>query len=221
MPHDSIELNLRNDRIPYFDLINKPRTKNKFRKKLIQFNNYFLTFGICFDKISCKSVQYRVTTDEANDFEFSIQEKAKQEDIIDNSKICQNARDKACMSNKAYKIFRETIQPIAKLASLESCVLYKKKVDSFWSIKTNTRGSFIAEPGDKISYICSKYIEQQDPAYCAKNIVNNTFNILICGDSFQLTKTHTNVLNITFCLLNDGDLSHNGFYILGRCSERY
>jgi len=183
MPHDSIELNLRNDRIPYFDLINKPRTKNKFRKKLIQFNNYFLTFGICFDKISCKSVQYRVT--------------------------------------KAYKIFRETIQPIAKLASLESCVLYKKKVDSFWSIKTNTRGSFIAEPGDKISYICSKYIEQQDPAYCAKNIVNNTFNILICGDSFQLTKTHTNVLNITFCLLNDGDLSHNGFYILGRCSERY
>ena len=44
----------------------------------------------------------------------------------------------------------------------------------------------------------------------------SVFNILLSDDSFNVTKTQINALNFTFSLLNDGDLSHNGFYVLGK-----
>lgn len=48
-----------------------------------------------------------------------------------------------------------------------------------------------------------------------KNYDNVVFEILLSGDSFNITKTHVNALNFTFSLINDKDLSHKGFYILG------
>ncbi len=51
MPYDSIELNLRVSRIPYFDLKNKKYEKQKIKKKLYQFNKYLKTFGLSFKKI--------------------------------------------------------------------------------------------------------------------------------------------------------------------------
>jgi hypothetical protein len=214
MPYESIDLNISKKRTLYFDLINKQHEKQKIRKKLTQFNRYLLSIGLCFSKIQVVSSKHKNSSNKDDDFVLIIEEKIYVEEL-EAAAICQNARDKACMSNKAYNIFRETIRPIANIVTLEMCLTYKNKVDNFWPIKGNSRGSFIADPSAKISYICSKYIKQQDMPYQAKNINNNTFNILLCGDGFQLTKTNISIFNFAFCLLNDGDQSHNGFYSLG------
>ena len=50
----------------------------------------------------------------------------------------------------------------------------------------------------------------------SNQVKDNTFNILLSGDGVSLTKTQINILNFTFSLLNDGDLSLRGFYILGK-----
>ena len=39
---------------------------------------------------------------------------------------------------------------------------------------------------------------------------DKTFNILISGDEFQLTKTHTNLLNFCFSLVNDAHQYYKG-----------
>lgn len=210
MPTDTIELPIRPSRIPYFDLINKKHERLKIKKKLMQFNRFLQTFGLCFKNI-------QITKDnQSNNFKLGIENNTDIDDEHEeNSKlnaIFQNARDKACMSDRSYKTFRKSISPAAKIVSLERCNSYKTKIDNFWMIETNDKGSFIAEPLSKIKYVCSKYI---DNLVEPKTVKNNTFNILISGDGFMLTKTQTSALNCTFSLLNDGDLSHNGFYILG------
>ena len=216
MTHDSIELNLRASRIPYFDLINKKHEKLKIKKKFLQFNRYLQTFGLCLKTIQISE------NDQSNDFKFEIEKKIE---IIDGPQtelelnaIFQNARDKACMSDRSYKTFRKAISPAAKIVSLARCISYKKKVDAFWPIEINEKGAFIAEPISKIKFVCAKYIERlEDP----NTLKDKNFNILLSGDGLTLTKTHTNAFNFTFSLLNDGDMSHNGFYILGKIKDRY
>jgi hypothetical protein len=51
-----------------------------------------------------------------------------------------------------------------------------------------------------------------------KIIKDKTCNILISGDGFQLTKTHTNLLNFCFSLVNDAHQyykGHESFFTLG------
>ena len=57
MNNDSIELNLRRGKVPYFNLRNKLEQKIKIKKKLDQFNTYLNTFGLCFSKIDIVTIQ--------------------------------------------------------------------------------------------------------------------------------------------------------------------
>ena len=149
-----------------------------------------------------------------DDFDLKIVDEmvkdGKYENNIELDAVCQNAKDQACMSDKSYKEFRKKIKPAADIASLARCVEYKKKVDQFWHIQTNEKGAFIADPLSKIKFVCTKYLSLLENPQST-----HTFNILLSGDGFSLTKTHTNAFNFTFSLMNDGDLSYRGFYILG------
>ena len=155
------------------------------------------------------------------------------EDItVNEAAICQMARDVALMSEQSYIKFRKRISPIAKLVSLKKCNAFKKQINQIWPLnieesenpdaddiynpsESNRMGASIAEPLEKIKFICSKYLEKLASQTPPEMVVNNTFRLMICGDGVQITKTHLSLLNICFTLLNDGDLSHKGLYTLG------
>ena len=210
MNHDTIELNLRRGRIPYFNLRNKLEQKITIKKKLDQFNNYLNTFGLSFSKIDITPVQ--------NNFKYklSIFEKMSM-DTIDSEEdaISQRAKDLALMSDKSYKIFRNTLGLHSNLASLRKCNKYKKKLNKLWAIRDNDVGSYVKDPIKKIQYVCQKFIEKNISKNPDFQIENNIFKVLISGDGINVTKTHLSLLNFTFSLINDGDLSFRGFYTLG------
>jgi hypothetical protein len=204
MPYDCIDLNLRLKRIPYFSLVDKQSEKKKIKKKLLQFNKYLQTMGLCFEKIS-------VSPDNQNN-DFKLEMKRTESIQTESTKtICQNIKDIGLISDRTYKKLRETLKPIVRLSSLQTCYTYKKKVDNIWPISENAFGSFVADPKSKIEFMCHKYLEKLDQPFNG-----SVFNILLSDDSFNVTKTQINALNFTFSLLKDGDLSHNGFYVLGK-----
>jgi hypothetical protein len=220
MNHESIELNLRK-RTPYFNLRDQLNEKRKIKRKLIQFNNFLNSYGLRF-----KSIDICPQTSQTDDFDLNIRQDTE---TVDKAALCQTARDLSLMSERAYLKFRETISPIAELPSLDKCNAFKKQINQIWPISvdeadvrdpekiynpsdSNKMGAFIAEPVEKIKFVCQKYLEKMKPPVI---IEDNTFKIMICGDGLQITKTHLNLLNFCFTLLNKGDLSHKGFYTLG------
>ena len=213
MNYEFLEFNLRRRRTNYFNLRDKMRQKRKIKDKLKQFNNFLNTYGLQFNNIEITSVNN-------NEFDLTIEQ-----DIPEKQKaaICQTARDNALMSERSYKDFRRTVRPLANLATLAQCNAYKKKFNQVWptssvsdDMKKTYQGAFIEEPINKIQFVCQTFVERLVASDPTKNVENNTFNLLLCGDSLQITKTHLNLLNVCFTLINDGDLSHNGFYTLGK-----
>lgn len=152
MPFESIELNLRRNRIPYFSLRDKQQEKRKIKNKLKQFNKLLNSMHLNFRKIEIDLY------DGADDFELKI----NRNKIPQNKSakiICQNLKDTGLISHRLYKQIREALEPIAKLPSLSTCIKYKKKVDNIWPIAQNEFGSYIIDPKAKITYVCEKYIK--------------------------------------------------------------
>ena len=201
MPIENIELNVRNGRTPYFNLIKKKQLAQKriFKEKLKQFNRFFKSHGLKFSKICLTKAEIEVD----NDFEIQFEEKNS-----NFSELCQRAKDEALMSKRAYNQFRKTIFPIAHLSSIKKCDYYKNSLNSFFSIKPNNLGHYIEEPLSKIKYVCEKFLEKN-------NYTEKIFNILLHGDGFSLTRTHTNLLNFCFSLIDDVEKSCKGVYTLG------
>jgi len=199
--YDEIILNLRWGRTPFFDLNRKDNEKVKIKKKLEQFNVFLNTYGLSFKQKEISNF------DNQNDFALNITENLVQNN---NAAICQTARDEALMSERAYNKFRKKIKPFAKLASLTKCNHYKRLISSYWQIQNTSCGAFVSDPIQKIKFVCEKYLTCNPGA-----LEDKCFNIFLCGDGFQLTRTHLNILNFSFRLLNDSDLSLNGCYVLG------
>ena len=204
MNHESIELNLRR-RIPYFHLLDQMKEKRKIKRKLAQFNRFLGSYGLNFKKIDiCETEQNQI----APEFEINIEQSFP---VVDKAALCQTARDAGLISEKSYEKLRKTIKPFAKLSSIYKCREYKKKVNQIWPIQTNSKGSFISNPIEKIKFVCQRFIQINS----SEAVKDMTFKLLLCGDGVQITKTHINLLNFTFALLNDGDMSLNGQYTLG------
>jgi len=216
MNHETIELSLRR-RIPYFDLRDKQNEKRKIKKKLIQFNKFLNSYNLGFESIEIKRMNPTQ--------KFAL-------NISKDLPTLQTAKEIALMSEKSYLKFRSIISPITKLPSLKKCNAFKKRINQIWPLnieetenpdpediynpsESNRMGASIAEPLEKIKFVCSKYLKKLTLQTPQGTVVNDTFKIMICGDGVQITKTHLNLLNICFSLLNDGDLSHKGLYTLG------
>lgn len=202
MNHEYIQLNLRKNRVPYFNLYDKMKEKRKIKKKLDEFNNFLYTYGLSFSNVEITTIQ--------DNYNLTI---AKNRTIDKQAAICQTAKDLTLMSERSYNIFRKALLPNINLSSLLECNLYKQRVNKIWLIGDNDMGSYVKEPVEKIKFVCSKYLEKLGKS---NQVKDNTFNILLSGDGVSLTKTQINILNFTFSLLNDGDLSLRGFYILGK-----
>ena len=129
--------------------------------------------------------------------------------------IYQYAKDKANLSDAAYISFRAKINNTnrkLKLTSLNKLNTFKKKLNQFFKIETNSLGCYI-NAYDKIKFTLKKIYQQMIET--DKIIVNNTFNIHLSGDGCRITKTKLNLITFCFKVLNYRDESTSGLFKLG------
>jgi hypothetical protein len=82
-----------------------------------------------------------------------------------------------------------------------------KKVDMIFPIQKNLHGSYV-NAREKVSNMLRKFL------HSGKSVMNNSFQILLCGDGTMISKTGFNVVNFSFNILNRKDYSHNGQFTL-------
>ena len=181
---------------------------------MTQFNKYLKSYGLTFANIDVISTNTQITKE--TDYSLNIEPDVKNEDEASKAAICQTAKDVALMSDKSYQKFRNALSPFAKLCTLSECNTYKLRVNQFWRIQTNEMGSYLKDPIAKIKFVCQKYMEKLSKLKPPEEVKDKTFKILLSGDGVNLTRNQLNVLNFTFSLVNDGDLSLCGFYTLGK-----
>jgi len=197
MPYLSIDLNMKPGRLPYFNLIHKQTEKLKFKKHLTKYDTYLRTFGLGLDEVKIR----KIDDNEENNgsFKLDIIEERKS---IDTASLCQKVRDIASVSEKSYTRLRKTLLPITKLASLKKCNMFKRKINEIWQLGYNSLRSYIKNPKIKIKSVCEQLIKRlkTEEFY---NLTNNTFNILLYGDGIQISKTHINIVNFCFSLIDE------------------
>jgi len=76
----------------------------------------------------------------------------------------------------------------------------------------NWNGAYIEDPILKIKSVCKNFLKQNQPQ-------QETFKILLCGDSLIISKTRISLLNFCFSLLNDQNRPYK--YILGNIENAF
>jgi len=134
-------------------------------------------------------------------------------DKIDCGFIGQEARDKAMLSERGYSRMRRLLMRLQRviLPSIYYCNKAKNMMDIFYTVHKNIHGSYIS-PSEKFDFVLTKIYNKLD-----KKIQNDTFEIFLCGDGMQLTKTHTNTLNFAFKVINENEST--ALYTLGNFYE--
>ena len=210
LSHHDIALRLRK-RKTFF------QTELRNREKLIQIicftllfpmNIFLKSLGLQIHKVELKKHEIGEPTISRNEFrkKLIIQDSFATIDIPDY--VCQEATDTANMSERKYNKFRKIVNKLGgRMASMYSKNLLKSQMDDFYTILPNSLG-FYVKPIEKVNYVLTKIYQK-----LIKKINNHTFDLLISGDGFQLTRTHTNAVNFTFKVLNENDST--ALYTLG------
>jgi hypothetical protein len=180
------------------------------RKKLTQFNGYLKSYGLCFKNIEITNIEA------VERFDLRIEKNMTTNSVG----ICQAARDIAMISEASYNKFRSTIRPFSKLPSMLKCRTHRKIIDQHWPVKefvspmnsADWNGAFIEDPILKIKSVCKNFLKQNQPQ-------QDTFKILLCGDSLIISKTRISLLNFCFSLLNDQNSTYK--YILGNIQNAF
>ena len=81
----------------------------------------------------------------------------------------------------------------------------------FFPIIHNTLGVYV-NAEEKIKYVIKKIYE--DMSIQTKRITD-TFHIHLSGDGMGISKTKTSLMNFTFKVINENNLSTSGLYTLG------
>lgn len=207
---EKMDLDIRNGRIPFFDLIKKKKSKSSFRNKFEMLNRYFKSHGLKLGKITLHKANME---DDIKDFDITYVN-----NTTNISKVCQTAKEECLLSEVTYNKFRKILAPYATLAPLSKLEKIKKRQNQVFEIQYNSYGHFIKEPIDKITYVCKNFLDKIRKEVPTKSVKDKIFNILISGDGFQLTRTHKNLLNFCFSLVNDGHYyykGHESFFTLG------
>jgi len=217
----SIELIINKKRKDYFHPTTSRRTKMNFVKILIEtmlvpLSLFLHTIGLDFGHIEL--VEYLPTDSNLTHSEAALKIRRILK-IHDNSTckedadyICLEAKDKAFMSERGYLNFRKTIMKIKGVAvtSLYGIRKLQKRINNFYKTNMNTMGCYV-EPKEKLQFVLTKVYHKLN-----KNIVNDTFEIMLSGDGLQLTRTKTNTITFTFNVINAKDTSTSGLYTLGK-----
>ena len=132
---------------------------------------------------------------------------------LDNILIQQTAKDKANLSNLAYSAYRKRLQSLnCKMFSAHKLNVFKKKMNQFFTIKSNRLGCFV-DCKEKIVFTLKKIYENFSIEKRAA--LQNTFKLHLSGDGCNITKTKFNIINFTFKVLNENLQNTSGLYTLG------
>ncbi len=89
--------------------------------------------------------------------------------------------------------------------------------DGFFEIKDDNNLGYYNQPTEKINFIAARYIKNR-----ARPLRHNSntedIRIKLSIDGLQLTKTHRQILNVTFTLINECEraCTSKGNYLLGK-----
>ena len=120
-------------------------------------------------------------------------------------------KDEGNISDKSYIKLRNQMN-FAKLPTIDEIVEIRQEIDQkLYEINQNAYG-YYNEPIQKITKICSKFLEEQ------KVVKDDIFIIKLGGDGTNLTKSNTMALNLAFTIINDFDRAKSviGNYAIGK-----
>ena len=218
----------------YFQLCSNSRDKlmrkNIFLEVFYYLELFLKTFGLQFNKIelvecndNLANIIDRIQSTEANKkLQYEIfKKKLVIQQSYDSNPICtdnelfilQGARDHANMSEIAYTKYNREISKITKTKPrpFKKVNVFKKKMNLFFPIIHNTLGIYV-NAEEKIKYVIKKIYE--DMSIQTKRITD-TFHIHLSGDGMGISKTKTSLMNFTFKVINENNLSTSGLYTLG------
>ena len=98
---EKMDLDIRNGRIPFFDLIKKKKSKSSFRNKFEMLNRYFKSHGLKLGKITLHKANME---DDIKDFDITYVNNTN-----NISKVCQTAKEECLLSEVTYNKFIENI----------------------------------------------------------------------------------------------------------------
>jgi len=99
-----------------------------------------------------------------------------------------------------------------KLFTLNKLNIFKKKMNQFFPIKTNSLGVYV-DCRDKITFTLKKIYERSSNGN--RPIENDTFKLHLSGDGCIITRTRLKIINFNFKVLNEGIQNTDGLYTLG------
>ncbi len=228
-----IEVNLRANRVPYFNLSKSQEVKKKIISDMKIYNEYLLTTGklILFFYLKCLTLKNSfislglefesiiivdrqrdnelITKKRNDDFHKQViqirQKSTKEEEAY----IVQCARDLANMSEQAYTDFRNALKPICKLPCVSNLNIMKSRMNRLFPVSNNLYGSYVNSLR-KIEFVLNRVHDK-----LGGKIKDETFRIQYCGDGTMVSKTHVNLLTFSFSVMNVIDLSFHNQNVLG------
>lgn len=217
-------------RTKYFDLKDrKSERRNLYLNVFFFIELYLKTFGLEFSKLELKRYDGEILYKyDDNQVDYEAKKKAyaiftKKYTIVETKKEVdenncilnqQIARDQTNLSARAYDAFRKhlNINTGLKLFTVNKLNVFKKKMNQFFPIKTNSLGVYV-DCRDKITFTLKKIHER----FLSENkaVENNTFKLHLSGDGCMITTTRLKIINFTFKVLNEGIQNTSGLYTLG------
>ena len=208
--HHDIELKLRKRKSFFQTEIRNRDTiiDMLFHLVFIPLNIFFKSMGLQIHNIELRKYTVGEQAISPNKFKKVLTIRESFDAIAIPDYVCQEAKDSANMSERKYTKFRKIINLLGgRMNSLYGNNKLRRQMEKFYTILPNSLG-FYVKPREKVNYVLNKIYEKLN-----RNVVNDTFDLLISGDGLQLTRTHTNTVSFTFKVLNERDSA--ALYTLG------
>ena len=111
---------------------------------------------------------------------------------------CFTAKDLTNLSSRKYSLMKSTLKEIItlRMPGIKAVTKLQFKLNNFFEIQSNDNGFFV-DPQNKIKYVCQKFLKRNP------DFSGTKFRIKLSADSTSISRTHINVLNFTFNLLDD------------------
>jgi hypothetical protein len=199
-------------RKPHFELLSarqRRNNKNEIRTKLESLTEFCKTLKLKIDNITIKELN---EDNENEEIEINIIKKIDKQSKNKKKMSFKGlmAKDKASLSNRRYIVFKNTLE-ISAIPSLYSVIKMKKKLDDFFKLKNNDYGYYCVVT-QKIKLVCQQFLLEN------VEVINDTFIIKLSCDGTTITKSHLQILNFAFTVINDVKKAKtaSGNYILGK-----
>ena len=209
----------------YFECQKNQQWKNreKLRMKLDEAKRFADQIGL---EITQVNVRRKLTgRNLQKSIDIIVSNRREENDAIDNRKRllkCVFFKDKACISDKKYKMSR-SILDFVEMPGINKVTTIKNKIDGLTELRTNTHGVYV-NVLQKITTACKFFLKKKRKIVPNYSIEDQKFTIKIswlhhacCFIEIIVTRAKVNLLNLSFTIINDKQNCKTAFgnFILG------